>query len=217
MSESSGLILGFDPGGVGNFGWSVCRVDGNDLQRPLETGLANDAEDALQQVKKVVGFSDPPGRPQVLAAGIDAPLFWGKKGNRTIDGIVRCALKRTEFPTPSGTVQQVNSLRGACLVQGVLLVEYLRDWQRGLPITETHPKALLHLLRRSEQPETTKLELLIKGLEARDREDERDATLSAIGAWAMYKRLPGWRDLYREEPNPLQPFGTPVAYWMLVP
>ena len=131
------------------------------------------------------------------------PLFWGKKGNRAVDSAVRCALKRTEFPTPSGTVQQVNSLRGACLVQGVLLARYLRDWKPVLPITEAHPKALRHLLLHSGQPEMTKLARLTEGLE--DREDERDATLSAIGAWAMYKRLPGWRDLYREEPNPLQP------------
>ena len=183
MPESTGLMLGFDPGGVGNFGWSVCRVDGNDLQWPLATGVADDAEDALQKVKKVVGPSDPPGHPQVLAAGIDAPLFWGKKGNRTIDGIVRHALKRTVFPTPGGTVQQVNSLRGACLVQGLLLARYLRDWKPGLPITEAHPKALLHLLCHSGRPDMANLARLIQGPQR--SEHERDATLSAIGAWAM--------------------------------
>ena len=210
MPESSGFILGFDPGGVGNFGWSVCSAASDHLQQPFKTGLADDAWDALGQVKKVVGSFDVLGKPQVLAAGIDAPLFWGRTGKRKVDDVLRQALRRSKFPTPGGTVQQVNSLRGACLVQGVLLARYLRDWKPGLPITETHPKALLHLLHHSGQPEMR----LIEGLENRDREHERDATLSAIGAWAMNRRLPGWRDLYSEEPTPVQPFDTPVAYWM---
>lgn len=29
MADSTNIILGFDPGGEGNFGWSVCQaVDG---------------------------------------------------------------------------------------------------------------------------------------------------------------------------------------------
>ena len=162
MPESIGLILGFDPGGAGRFGWSVCSAASDHLQQPFKTGLADDAWDALGQVKKAIKSSDLPGHP-VLAAGIDAPLFWGKKGNRDVDGAVRCALRRGKFPTPGGTVQQVNSLRGACLVQGVLLARYLWDWKPGLPITETHPKALLHLLRHSGQPEMKKLVRLIEG------------------------------------------------------
>ena len=61
----------------------------------------------------------------------------------------------------------------------------------------------------------TKLTRLTEGLE--DREHERDATLSAIGAWAMYKKLPGWQNLYDQEHCPVQPFDTPVAYWMPIP
>ena len=181
---------------------------------PSKTGLADDAWDALNQVKQAIKAPDLPGDPSVLAAGIDAPLFWGKKGNRAIDAILRQALKRSNFPTPGGTVQEVNSLRGACLVQGVLLAKYLREtWNP--PITETHPKALQHLLRHSGQPEMTELARLTEGLE--DREHERDATLSAIGAWAMYKKLPGWQNLYDRECCPVQPFDTPVAYWMPIP
>ena len=185
MPKSIGLILGFDPGGAGNFGWSVCSVASDHLQRPLETSLADDAWDALNQVKQAIKSPDLPGDPSVLAAGIDAPLFWGKRGNRAIDAVLRRALKRSNFPTPGGTVQEVNSLRGACLVQGVLLGRHLRDWKPGLQITEAHPKALQHLLRHSGQPEMTKLARLTEGLE--DCEHVRDATLSAVAAWAMYK------------------------------
>jgi hypothetical protein len=48
--------------------------------------------------------------------------------------------------TPSGTVQQLNSPRGAVLVQGLVAAMLLRERVHGLPITETHPKALLWLL-----------------------------------------------------------------------
>ena len=215
MSESSGLILGFDPGGAGRFGWSVCGVENDELQVPLATCLADDAEDALDQVKKTIKSSGLSGRAHVLGAGIDAPLFWGRRGKRKVDDVLRKALRDGMFRTPSGTVQQINSLRGACLVQGVLLARYLSDWEPGLPITEAHPKALLHLLRHSGRTDMTMLARLVEGPQR--SEHERDATLSAIGAWAMYKRLPGWRDLSCEEPNPLQPFGTPVAYWMPIP
>ena len=186
MSESSGLILGFDPGGEGRFGWSICSVEDDELQRPLEMGLADDAEDALDQVKKTINSSGLSGRAHVLAAGIDAPLFWGRRGKREVDDVLRRALRDGMFPTPSGTVQQVNSLRGACLVQGVLLARYLSDWNPGLPTTEAHPKALLHLLRDSGRNDMTNLARLIEGPQR--SEHERDATLSAIGAWAMYRR-----------------------------
>ena len=215
MPEAIGLILGFDPGGANRFGWSVCSAGADHLQQPLKTGLADDAWDALIRVKKAFRDFDLPENPQVLAAGIDAPLFWGRRRNRRVDDVLRQALKKNKFPTPGGTVQQVNSLRGACLVQGVLLAKYLREWDPQLPITEAHPKALQHLLRHSGQPEMTELARLTEGLE--DREHERDATLSAIGAWAMYKKLPGWRDIYDQECRPVQPFDTPVAYWMPIP
>ena len=85
MPESNGFILGFDPGGKGKFGWSICRVSNGQLQQPLETGLADDAWDALLKVKQELGRYSPSGNPPVLAAGIDAPMFWSKRGNRTVD------------------------------------------------------------------------------------------------------------------------------------
>ncbi len=215
MPESIGLILGFDPGGANRFGWSVCSAGADHLQQPLKTGLADDAWDALIRVKKAFRDFDLPENPQVLAAGIDAPLFWGRRRNRRVDDVLRQALKKNKFPTPGGTVQQVNSLRGACLVQGVLLAKYLREWDPQLPFTEAHPKALQHLLLHSGQPEMTTLARLTEGLE--DREHQRDATLSAIAAWAMYKELRGWENLYDRECCPVQPFDTPVAYWMPIP
>ena len=78
-------------------------------------------------------------------------------------------------------------------------------------ITETHPKVLLYLLKALEQDE--EINKLIRGL----GEHERDAVISAFAAWAMLKKLKGWRDLCQDENSPVQPFDTPVNYWMPIP
>jgi len=126
MPESTGFILGFDPGGIGRFGWSVCSATPGTLVL-LQTRLADDAVGALHGVERAMESCDLQGTPPVLAAGIDAPMFWGEKGNREIDATLRRVLRETQFPTPGGTVQQVNSLRGACLAQGMLLGKYLHE------------------------------------------------------------------------------------------
>ena len=54
---------------------------------------------------------------------------------------------------------------------------------------------------------------LIKGL----TEHKRDATIFAYAAWAMLNEFRGWQDLYLSEPDPVQPFNTPVSYWMPIP
>lgn len=210
MALGSGLVLGFDPGGEDRFGWSICRVDHGSIEAPLATGLASDAWGAFRSAQGVIDGELRDAGSQVLAAGIDAPLYWTRNGSRRTDQCVRDALKEHDHPTPAGTVQQINSLRGACLVQGVLLAKHLHDAYE-LPITETHPKALLYLLRREADSAMT---LLSERLIAELNDHQRDATLSALAAWAMLAPQPGWRDLYPSEPAPLQPFKTPVAYWM---
>ena len=215
MPERMDFVLGFDPGGKGNFGWSVCGTDGDKLRRPAKTGLANDARDAIDQVERSIKkLSDGlPKEPRVLAAGIDAPMFWSKTGgNRKVDEIVRKALTDKGFPGANvgGTVQDVNSLQGACLVQGILLGKYLHEKYTTLEITEAHPKALRHLLKESGQ--SGKIIPLMEGLGLVAH--EQDATLAAFAAWSMHERSPGWRDIRSSEEGSVQPFDTPVSYWM---
>ena len=57
MTEQSGLILGFDTGGKENFGWCVCQADDNRL-RVKRIGVADDAEEAIRQVKTAVHSLD---------------------------------------------------------------------------------------------------------------------------------------------------------------
>ena len=216
------VVLGFDPGGKhngkGRFGWSVCDVP-TDAREPLQrvgTGRASDAWDALDQTRKIIDSNGLGDKSRVLAAGIDAPLLWGKRGSRAVDGVVRDALRDSGFAGSKlgGAVQDVNSLRGACVVQGVLLAKYLRETWPEVEITETHPKALKYLLDHSNQPEVASLGPTVERLTAGLDEHQRDAALSAVAAWAMHRRLPGWRNLFDQERCPVQPFDTPVSYWM---
>lgn len=89
-------------------------------------------------------------------------------------------------------MQQINSLRGACLVQGESLAKHLRDeWEP--PITETHPKALIHLQSHAADQSVLRLaERLIAGLD----EHQRGATLSALAAYAILESWRGWPDLF---------------------
>jgi hypothetical protein len=249
MPNSTNIILGFDPGGKtdgGNFGWCICSEDDcGFLTGPPTTGLAKDAKDAIRKVKKALMSSGC--NPSVLAAGIDAPLFWSTKGDRQIDEAIRNALRNTKFPKKSlgGTPVTVNSLRGSVLVQGMLLGHYLREEWTDLEITESHPRALKHLLKHTGQiPIYDMAQPLICNL-ATKTEHERDATWCAVAAWAMVHQSPPWKNLHnhadqiefidmytprgdsseakrlkrdlKQEGCPVQPFDTPVSYWMPVP
>ena len=208
MATEAGVVLGFAPGGRGNFGWSVCLTDGGDLLTVSKTGLGGDAEDVIGKVRiemESLGLSGV----KVLAAGIDAPMFWGGKGNREIDDIISKGIKKGgSSGKGKPRVLAVNSLWGSVVVQGLLLANRL--YQMYEPkITETHPKVLLYLL--GELKQDGELNQLIKGLRS---EHERDAVVSAYAAWAMLNGFGGWRDIYLDEPDPVLPFGTPVSYWM---
>ena len=202
MSERVDVVLGFDPGGKGKFGWSICTVGGGQLCI-RKTGVASHALDVIRMVS-----SRLPSNARVLAAGIDAPMFWSDTGNRRIDRVIREELKRRGLPARS--VLEVNALWGAVLVQGILLASYLYQEFNAVPITEAHPKVLLHLLEESESARLTELA-------AGRSEHERDAVVAAFAAWSMHRRAPGWRNLYWDEPNPILPLKTPVSYWMPIP
>src|SRR5262249_39290348 len=102
------------------------------------TGVANNAEEAITAALLAVGTVD-----EVKAAGIDAPLFWVAAGDRIADATVRTAI--CARGSAGGTVQHVNHLQGACLVQGMLCGVLLRGRFPRLPVSESHPKAFLWL------------------------------------------------------------------------
>ena len=209
MSETINLYLGFDPGGKRNFGWSVCREVGGQLEQPARTGRVNNAWDALDRVKVAIADLGHQGNARVLAAGIDAPLFWAAAGGRAIDSSVSLGVDPIH----------INGLRGAVVVQGPLLAKHLRGVWSDLVITESYPRGLWHLLAQGRHPEEYQMaQRITAGLNANTRrKHERDATLCAVSAWAAIHKPPNWQNLYQKEPDSLAPFDIPVSYWMPVP
>ena len=206
MNERVDGVLGFDPGGRGNFGWSICTVGGGQLCI-LQTGVASHAKEVIERLSAAL-----PGNARVLAAGIDAPMFWSGTGNRKVDRIIRDELKRRGLPARA--VQEVNALWGAVLAQGVLLGTYIHQEFNDVPITEAHPKVLLQLPGAAIP---CRLRSKLEQLRIERSEHERDAVVAAFAAWSMHRRAPGWRNLYWDEPSPILPLGTPVSYWMPIP
>lgn len=208
------FYVGFDPGGEGRFGWAMCSPEGERL-RILHTGNADHAQNALLAVQ-----SRLPSQITITGAGIDAPLFWVSDGRRYSDHLVRNAIKKLGSKSPGGTVQQLNSLRGACLVQGPLIAKLLVDEFPSISITETHPKALLFLLglaNKQNPPNNIGVENLSKYVHAdagQYSEHQRDSVLGAVASWASLKKQSEWRNLAQAEKGLLVPFNYEPAYWM---
>jgi hypothetical protein len=194
------LLLGFDPGGFGAFGWAVLTSSQDGLCL-VNGGICSSARDAIVCAKEVV--AEPP-----TAIGVDAPLFWSQAGDRRADAHIRARVCRAGGR--SGTVGHVNSLFGACLVGGVVVAKLARELWPAAQITESHPKALIRL---SSEARTFANDPGLQG----PGHHVRDAALGAYAAHALATNAAGWRDLVAIEPEPLFPFGERVAYWFPEP
>ena len=105
---------------------------------PTDTDV-QDAVRSSSSVDEAVKAIAAAGTP--LGVGIDAPMWWWSAisgGGRKTDARLRKA-----YGIHPGTVQSVNSLKGAALVGGALLASRVREAVPGVPITESHSKALL--------------------------------------------------------------------------
>lgn len=193
-------FLGLDPGGLKSFGWASLHIGESGTPVALKTGVSSTASAALNEASRVAGVVP-------TAVGIDAPLFWVTEGDRSADARIRklvCAAGGH-----SGTVGHVNSLRGACLVQGILAARQVADLWPSAIVTEAHPKALLRV-----HPAAS--EFLAMYLPNASTEHERDAALAAFAAfaaWAAAAHFSGWHDLLLEETIPFFPSGNVVSYW----
>jgi predicted nuclease with RNAse H fold len=186
--------VGFDPGGKRRFGWCVVKFDTDPLR--IKGGVSDHAEAALTAAQREL--SGPPA-----AVGIDAPLFWTIGEDRAADREVRKLVRAAGGH--NGTVAHVNALRGACLVQGVLIARMAAETWPNAAITEAHPKALLWVSADARTFNTNEL--------SRENEHTRDAALGALAARAGVTGFRGWRDLTALERAPFFPGGRPVSYW----
>ena len=190
-------LIGFDPGGFNSFGWASLRIGNCGTPISLKTGLSSSASAALNQASRATG-------EEPAAVGIDAPLFWVSEGDRKADARIRRLV--CGAGGRSGTVSHVNSLRGACLVQGILAARDVAGLWPAARVTEAHPKALLRL----HSPAS---DFLANYLPNAPTEHERDAALAAFSAWAAAANFSGWHDLVLEETAPFFPSGHAVSYW----
>lgn len=74
------IFLGFDPGGVNQFGWCVSQAKSDGRLKVLRSGLADNAKGAVHAALESVNDLE-----DVCAAGIDSPLYWPIQGNRKAD------------------------------------------------------------------------------------------------------------------------------------
>jgi len=163
--------FGADPGGTRNgkpcFGVAWLGKNGT-----FETSATDCAHSAFRWIQK---HSVVP-----LALGIDCPLWWSssKSGERQVEVILR----RRYRDNIGQSVQSLNSLSGAVLVQGMMLACEARKHWKEVKITETHPSALLKAMHLDKEPWSTiagKFDL--DGPEPETR-DQWDALLSAAVA-----------------------------------
>lgn len=130
MNGARPIWVGADPGGASKttFGVAVL-IDG---EAPI-TRCVGSADEAI-------GFIFDHAGDSVLGAGVDAPLWWssGRGSDRLADQWLR-----SRYGLSGGEVQTANSLRGAALVQAAMFIFRLREKLGQIPVTESHPKALL--------------------------------------------------------------------------
>lgn len=126
--QSKQMWVGADPGGINRFGMVI--LDEDDRYESLTVSCAQEAISMLD------------GRP--AGVGIDAPLWWssGRSSNRHADQWISNRYRRVI----GSSVVRINSLRGACLVQGVMFALEARKLFGDIGITEAHPKAVLRAL-----------------------------------------------------------------------
>ena len=197
MNSAAGVWIGADPGGIGNFGVCVLDVSGR-----AHTCVVDCADEAIDWVAQQLEEA-PAG------VGVDAPLWFssGRSSDRTADRWIR-----QTYGLTGGQVQTANSLRGAALVQAAMFAERIRERFGKVPVTESHPKAVLKALQLEEDGFKTRYS--IRGTSG--TEHERDAMISAVAAredfsghWTRDLSL----DRHQSEQDPSQYHLAPVHYW----
>src|SRR5829696_4436391 len=197
------VVLGFDPGGAGNFGAALLR--GTDFLTITVNGVREAVAWAISQC----------GGQSPVAVGIDTLLHWsdGPSGWRPADRFLRIT-----YPEARGSVLSPNGLYGSMAIGGMALAIRLREHWPEVLLNETHPKVLYHALSGARY-QASKVEAAIEwfleraGLGARkiNNEHELDALLSA---WATSTGLAeSWSDLAAGHEQLLFPAGVVSYLW----
>lgn len=188
--------VGADPGGMNNFGLAFLDMAGKELK----CDTVSSVDEAVTQIVR----NGPP-----LGLGIDAPMWWSSQecAGRIADNKIR-----TRYRILSGTVQSVNSLRGAALVGGMMLAQRIREKFPDTKITETHPKALLFALKLNDTGFAERFKTPTDWC----NDHERDATIGAVcaregfvGRWTFDLA----QQRYESEQDPSSYWLAPMHYF----
>ncbi|MDV2989183.1 MAG: DUF429 domain-containing protein [Dehalogenimonas sp.] len=194
MNDNGAIWIGVDPGGKRNFGLAILRSDGSS-----QTWCVDCAEDAIKIIQKKLDRI-PSG------IGIDAPLWWssGKSGDRSVDQWLR-----QHYRLSGGEVQAANSLRGAALIQAAMFVQRVREVFPSIPVTESHPKALLKGLYYNDWAEFSDC---FKAGDKPNTDHERDALISAVSAREGFECR--WQNDLSLSVERLTTEQNPKKYWL---
>jgi Protein of unknown function (DUF429) len=189
--------LGCDPGGKDKFGVAKLFEIGG-----FETFQVSSVDEVLKLI---------PVEP--LGVGIDCPLWWssGVGGGRKADKWLR-----DSYRLSGGQVQSVNSLRGAAVVQGVLLAMKLREKFPRVRISEAHPKALLKAMELKDGEAVASTFRLEGQMPWTKEEDVRDALLAAVAAREGFSgnwKLDLSMERFQSELDPTNLWFGAVSYW----
>ncbi|MFQ6097580.1 MAG: hypothetical protein ACE5O2_07625 [Armatimonadota bacterium] len=207
-------VAGFDPGGKRSFGWCVLEYQDTVPLFVTDAGVVSSAIQAKRKTEELCRLAGG----EIRAIGVDAPLFWDPSGDRRVDKHLRHIVSGARGD--QRTIMPVNSLNGACLIQGMMIAMLYRECCPRIPVTEAHPKAMLYPVGLNPALQT----LASAGFRGTspfrvsdtipDDEHVRDAALAALCAWAMLRKPPNWTDLYRQfGDNTLSPLAAPLAYY----
>ena len=204
----TGSFIGYDPGGNGRHGCAVLTVEAG---RPARLRVTTHAttEHVLRDIETV---------GDVLGIGVDTLTCWstGPSGWRPADRWLRA-----RYPSAVGrSVAAPNSLYGSMSVGGMAV---LLSLARRVPVTETHPKVLWHVLFGTRYAYATASAAMdarlgeAMGLPLVTANDhEWDAAASALTALRAHEGA--WtRDLHRLPTRPderlVEPYGPTRFVW----
>ncbi|MBT9172486.1 MAG: hypothetical protein DDT21_00869 [Syntrophomonadaceae bacterium] len=206
----TGKITGYDPGGNDQHGVAALVVSNG---RPIRLSFAS-----VRNAEAALRWFTADGMP--LATGIDALtlLSTGNSGWRPADRWLR-----EQYQQVQGSVVNPNNLKGAMALNGLAVMVWLRNANKNILISETHPKVLYFHLSEVKYDYAAKQKAMNShlaqwiGLGANTANDhEWDAVLSCYavlegmsGRWSM--------DLHQLPPTDgeslVQPGGPSHYYW----
>ena len=202
ISKPGGVWIGADPGGRNKFGVAALSCNGD-----VESTRLSCAREAVVWAAKL--------NADLLGVGVDAPLWWssGASGARHAD-----LWLRGRYPEARNSVMLINSIFGGVLIQGFLFAAELRQRFPNVPVTEAHPKLVLHAREWLFADLASEFGLRVDS-EILDEvnDDRRDAVVAALAAREGFSGnwthdLADLRPLCGEQAAPERAL-SPVNYW----